>query len=180
MSDSKPLNYNLRWIERTFNSRAATEALLAPEREAGNVSHNDYDAAVQFSTSVYPYYRFIGALLGTPITIALRRPSWGNGRTFGCLLVTTFAGSFAGQAMTVSAHLKFIRSLENPSGFGQAIENIQKNSGLPFPRGPTIARAPYVILVAFVSDTALLSSTVTRTCVNVYTGHFKAFDQSSK
>ncbi|KAG6842578.1 hypothetical protein C0991_000104 [Blastosporella zonata] len=142
MADSpKPLNYNLRWIERTFGSRTATEALLTPERDAGNVSHNDYNAAVNFAAGSYPYYRFLGGILAIPVTLSLRRPSWTIPRTFGVLVATTLAGSFGGQAMTFSAHLRFIRSLEDPSGFAQAIENIQKNSPIPVPPGPVIVRA---------------------------------------
>ncbi|KAG6845764.1 hypothetical protein H0H87_003818 [Tephrocybe sp. NHM501043] len=137
---SKPLNYNLRWIERSFSTRPATEALLAPQRDAGHVSHADYDAALRFSAGHYPYYRFLGAVLSIPLTFALRRPSWSLRRTYGVLVATTVVGTLTGQAITLSAHLRFIRSLDDPSGFAQAIENIQASSGLPVPPGPVIVR----------------------------------------
>ncbi|KAG6829383.1 hypothetical protein H0H92_004651 [Tricholoma furcatifolium] len=132
------LHYNFRWIESTFSSRSVTESLLAPEREAGNVSSNDYDAAVNFSPGFHPFYRYIGAILGVPLAFAFRRPSWTQTRTYAFGFASVLGGSLAGQAMSLSSHLRFIRSLEDPSGFGQAIENIQKNSGMPVPPGPTI------------------------------------------
>ncbi|KAG6888677.1 hypothetical protein C0995_006667 [Termitomyces sp. Mi166 len=137
MSDhSKPLAYNIRWAARTFTDRPTTEALLAPEREAGNVSSNDYEAAAQFSAGSHrKFYPLIGAFLALPITLALRRPSWSPLRTYAFLAASTLIGNFGGQAMTVSAHFNFIRSLENPSGFAQALENIQKNSGSAVPPG---------------------------------------------
>ena len=42
------LRYNVRWIERTFTSRPVTESLLSPERESGNLTTNDYEAATNF------------------------------------------------------------------------------------------------------------------------------------
>lgn len=47
MSDV-PLNYNVRWIERTFSSPSVTQSLLSPERDAGNITTNDYEAAASF------------------------------------------------------------------------------------------------------------------------------------
>jgi hypothetical protein len=42
------LTYNVRWIEHTFTSPAVTEPLLAQERESGNITTNDYEAAIHF------------------------------------------------------------------------------------------------------------------------------------
>jgi hypothetical protein len=42
------LKYNVRWIEHTFTSRLVTESLLSPERESGNITTNDYEAATAF------------------------------------------------------------------------------------------------------------------------------------
>lgn len=50
------LNYNITWIDRTFHSRSVTEALLAPERESGNISHNDYELATRFLPGPHRHY----------------------------------------------------------------------------------------------------------------------------
>lgn len=42
------LKYNVRWIEQTFTSPSVTESLLSPERESGNITTNDYEAATRF------------------------------------------------------------------------------------------------------------------------------------
>lgn len=52
-----PLDYNPYWVDRNLTNRRSTEALLAPERDAGNVSPNDYEAAVEFSASPHRFYR---------------------------------------------------------------------------------------------------------------------------
>ena len=49
-------NYNVAWIDRTFHSRAVAEALLAPERESGNISPNDYELATRFLPGVHRHY----------------------------------------------------------------------------------------------------------------------------
>ncbi|KAG6820115.1 hypothetical protein H0H93_005262 [Arthromyces matolae] len=137
----KTLNYNVRWAQSTFSNRAVTESLLAPERDVGNVSSNDYEAALQFnSSSSRHYYRHIGGLIGVPATIAFRKPSWSHIRTFAFLATATMGGILAGEIMNITAHYKFVRSLENPSGFAQAIENIQNNAAMPVRPGPTIIR----------------------------------------
>ncbi|KAG6897344.1 hypothetical protein C0992_002270 [Termitomyces sp. T32_za158] len=133
----QPVHVDLFWAHRTLADRHSTETLLAPEREAGNVSPHDYEAAVQFSQGPHRFYRLIGAFLAVPIAFAFRKPSWSPTRTYAFLVTSTLGGSLAGQALMLSAHINFLRSLENPSGFVQAIDNIRKNSSL----GPTITRS---------------------------------------
>ena len=50
------LAYNIRWIQKTFTSRPITESLLAPERESGNISTNDYEAATNFLPGFHRHY----------------------------------------------------------------------------------------------------------------------------
>lgn len=42
--------------------------------------------------------------------------------------------------MSISAHLRFVRSIENPSGFSRALDNVQKSMGGFSPPGPVIVR----------------------------------------
>lgn len=56
MSPGRELKYNLAWIESTFKSRPNTEILLAPEREEGNLTTNDYELATRFLPGPHRYY----------------------------------------------------------------------------------------------------------------------------
>ena len=51
------LRYNVRWIEHTFSSRPVTESLLSPERESGNLTTKDYEAATNFFPGPSRRYR---------------------------------------------------------------------------------------------------------------------------
>lgn len=57
MPGDESLRYNIRWIEHTFTSRAVTESLLSPERESGNITTNDYEAATTFLPGFHRHYR---------------------------------------------------------------------------------------------------------------------------
>lgn len=50
------LHYNINWMDSVFRSRARAEALLSPERESGNLTTRDYDAAIQFLPGTHHYY----------------------------------------------------------------------------------------------------------------------------
>lgn len=50
------LPYNINWMNSVFRSRARAEALLSPERESGNLTTRDYDAAIQFLPGTHHYY----------------------------------------------------------------------------------------------------------------------------
>lgn len=54
--DVHVLHYNVNWMDSVFRSRAAAEALLSPERESGNLTSRDYDAAIQFLPGTHHYY----------------------------------------------------------------------------------------------------------------------------
>lgn len=48
--------YSPLWMDTTFRTRAYTEALLSPEREAGRLTPHDYDASVDFLTNYHRQY----------------------------------------------------------------------------------------------------------------------------
>lgn len=50
------LNYNVRWMARTFNTRAKVESILGPELAEGNISSHDYEAAIKFLPGFHRYY----------------------------------------------------------------------------------------------------------------------------
>jgi hypothetical protein len=54
--DVQVLYYNIKWMNSAFTSRAAAEALLSPERDSGNLTSRDYDAAIQFLPNTHSYY----------------------------------------------------------------------------------------------------------------------------
>ena len=51
------LEVDLIFLERTFRSRAKTQELLGPEREAGTINPGDYEAAIRYTSQVrvWPY-----------------------------------------------------------------------------------------------------------------------------
>ena len=55
--DVHVLDYNVNWMYSTFTSRAVAEALLSPERESGNLTSRDYDAAIQFLPGNHRHYQ---------------------------------------------------------------------------------------------------------------------------
>jgi len=75
-----------------------------------------------------------------PLVYAIRRPNWSKPRSYLLLTTASFAGFVIGHVMSLSAHYNFVRSIENPAGFSQAIDNIQKNTGSFPPPGPVIIR----------------------------------------
>ncbi|KAG5648069.1 hypothetical protein DXG03_007104 [Asterophora parasitica] len=134
------LRYNIRWVESTFSSLATTESLLAPERDAGTISSNDYTAATNFLPGFHRHYRDVGTFAAIPFLYAVRRRNWGLPRTALFLLPVSFVGFVAGHVASITAHYNFVRSIEDPEGFSQAMLNIQKHTGSYPPPGPTIVR----------------------------------------
>lgn len=62
--DVHVLPYNVDWMESAFKSRTATEALLSPERELGNLTSRDYDDAIQFLPGNHRHYPVRSLSLG--------------------------------------------------------------------------------------------------------------------
>lgn len=73
MSDAPALSYNVRWVTRTFSSRAKVERLLGPEHSAGSISSHDYDAALSFFPGFHNYY---GVRILLPVHRALTHSPW--------------------------------------------------------------------------------------------------------
>lgn len=70
---ASPLYYNILWIERIFRSHAVTEALLAPERESGNITTHDYELAMRFLPGHHRHYRVLTHLSTLPVPSHLRK-----------------------------------------------------------------------------------------------------------
>ncbi|RDB28817.1 hypothetical protein Hypma_015432 [Hypsizygus marmoreus] len=155
------LRYNVRWVEQTFHTRAATEALLSPERENGNLTSHDYDAAAAFFPGFHRHYRLVGGVAAIPLLYTVRKPTWSNARSYIFLTTASFAGFVIGHALSLTAHFNFVRSIENPDGFSQAMDNIQKNTGSFAPQGPVIVRQGRKIEVDHDPDAPPLDSSPT-------------------
>ncbi|TFK41066.1 hypothetical protein BDQ12DRAFT_678831 [Crucibulum laeve] len=134
------LHYDVVWMERTFRSRATTESLLRPQLESGNLTSQDYDAAVSFLPGFHRHYRTAGVFAGTGLAFKFRRPQWTNGRIGLFVLFGAIMGNTIGVLADFKAHLSFVRSIQDPAGFSQAMDTIQKQIGGPIGRGPTIPR----------------------------------------
>ncbi|KAF8642402.1 hypothetical protein AX16_009668 [Volvariella volvacea WC 439] len=134
------LRYNIRWVEHTFSSPAAVDSLLGPERDAGTLSDPDYQRARHFLPGPHKYYALIGGGVAAPLVLAARRPSWSNARVYTLLSAASLTGFMVGRALALHAHVKFVRSIQDPAGFSRALENVQNNSGVFVPRGPEIVR----------------------------------------
>ncbi|KIM48116.1 hypothetical protein M413DRAFT_439827 [Hebeloma cylindrosporum] len=139
MDGSRPTNknnahvvhYNVRWMDSVFKSRDTTEALLSPQREAGNLTSHDYDASLNFLPGYHRYYPGLGLLVATALVFRFRNPKW-TPLKFHAVNVTAGLGGFAfGRLAVISAHYKYFCSIENPGGFGKAMENIQSEVGAP-------------------------------------------------
>ncbi|KAF8807493.1 hypothetical protein BYT27DRAFT_7189565 [Phlegmacium glaucopus] len=137
------LHYNINWMDSVFRSRTRTEALLSPERESGNLTTRDYEAAIQFLPGTHHYYPIIGLAVGTAIGMAFqfRYPRLSAQKRIFVFLGTVLTGRMVGKLQQVSAHTNYLRDIENPDGYKRAMENIQKGLGLPVHRGLVIGRS---------------------------------------
>ncbi|KAF8912752.1 hypothetical protein CPB84DRAFT_1759401 [Gymnopilus junonius] len=133
------LSYNVTWSTRVFSSRAATESLLAPEHEDGNLTTNDYNASLHFLPGYHRYYPIVGVLIATA-PLALRTRKWSSRRALTAFTLG-FTGHLFGKLTVLNAHYNYVRSLENPAGFSKAMQNIQAKLGGPVPQGFIIERA---------------------------------------
>jgi len=137
------LRYNINWMDSVFRSRARAEALLSPERESGNLTTRDYEAAIQFLPGTHHYYPIIGLAVGTAIGLAFRSryPRLSAQKQIFLLLGTAITGRMVGKLRQISAHANYLHDIENPDGYKRAIENVQKDIGLPIHKGLVIGRS---------------------------------------
>lgn len=68
----------------------------------------------------------LAAFLG----VRYRRPYWTNFQAAGAVICLGFTGFTLGQLNMVKAHAQFLRSIENPKGFSNAMRNIESRTGL--------------------------------------------------
>ncbi|KAF8976448.1 hypothetical protein BDQ17DRAFT_1441108 [Cyathus striatus] len=125
-------------MERIFHSRAATQSLLTPQ--LGNLDIQDYEAAMKFLPGAHRYYGTIGTGMGVTLAYAFRRRRWNNLRIGLFVLFGSVVGNGLGQFAHLAAHLNFVQSIQNLTGFEFALSNIRKETGIPFSRGPVILR----------------------------------------
>jgi hypothetical protein len=149
--------YSIDWVEFVFSSRTVAEELLLPEREADNLSSADYEKAINFLPRAKQYaYRpvcvcsslicqldslcsstrksQVGGLLlcslAALLGIRYRRPKWTTLQRTGVIACLGFTGFALGKLNVVKAHARFLRSIENPRGFSDAMRNIESRTGL--------------------------------------------------
>ena len=68
----------------------------------------------------------LAAFLG----VRYRRPYWTTIQAAGAVICLGFTGFTLGQLNMVKAHAQFLRSIENPRGFSNAMRNIESRTGL--------------------------------------------------
>ncbi|KAF9532018.1 hypothetical protein CPB83DRAFT_848196 [Crepidotus variabilis] len=149
MDSVKPppaVTHSLRWTEFVFSSRAVTEELLSPERESGNLTDHDYHQAVEFLSSA-PLLKFrpllASLLFGSTAVIGLRlrKPKWSHWHSAGVISTMAVTGYFLGSFQKLSAHVRYLHSLQDPAGYAEAIRNIETRIGITNgqTRGPSIS-----------------------------------------
>ncbi|KAF9569660.1 hypothetical protein CPC08DRAFT_652539 [Agrocybe pediades] len=116
-------------MDRTFRSKAITESLLAPERDKGNITYRDYDASLQFLPGMHRYYTFLFTLGSASFFLLPGPKKWKPQRRLAAGASLAMSCYVMGRASELAAHFAFLRSLENPEGFGKAIENVQSQLG---------------------------------------------------
>ncbi|PPQ70779.1 hypothetical protein CVT24_001066 [Panaeolus cyanescens] len=122
---TKLLKYNPLWVDSVFTTRSKTEQLLAPERELGNISHHDYEAAVAFFPNYHRHLAIVGFLLGSISPFAIRHPRI-NGRRPFIIAVLGPLGFAIGGGLRMASHARFLSSIQDPDGFEKAMKNIEK------------------------------------------------------
>ncbi|KIK80857.1 hypothetical protein PAXRUDRAFT_833288 [Paxillus rubicundulus Ve08.2h10] len=127
------MSYPLDWLCRTFPTRERTIELLRPELEDNALSRHDYELATRFLPGPHQRWSIVyaggvsGAAFGYGYYVA--RPRWsvaklGFGTAAAFMLGMTF-GAFR-QFM---AHYQFANSLEDPQGFMNALNHVDKRLG---------------------------------------------------
>ncbi|KAF9473119.1 hypothetical protein BDN70DRAFT_966806 [Pholiota conissans] len=136
------LRYAPLWMDSVFRSKTTTEALLSSQRESGYLSPHDYEASITFLTNWHRQYPLLGALAGVGLVYCFRSPKWVTNTKRATLTFTLpFAGYSIGKISLLSAHFKYLNSIENPHGFQQAMEQIQAQAGAP--KAGIIMERPY-------------------------------------
>lgn len=139
------LEVDLIFLERTFRSRAKTQELLNPEREAGIINPGDYEAAIRFfPDKLRRNYNTIGTVIGAGLGYSLRKPKWTPGRLGTVVLMSALTGRAMGSAYAVFSAYNFFRGLQDPAGFGRAIDNVKTRIEHPGSTSPISSDLPPV------------------------------------
>ncbi|KAI0080082.1 hypothetical protein K474DRAFT_1658343 [Panus rudis PR-1116 ss-1] len=137
--------YPVQWLDSTFRSRSRTEELLRPDLESGLITEHDYNLARDFLPGYHRYYPFAYGTLTSTAWVLFgrhnRRWSFTNPRLVLSSFITGTMGATWGQIERAKAHLQFTKSLENPTGFAQALENVNRRTGGTEPLGWTVPGA---------------------------------------
>ncbi|KAG1755188.1 uncharacterized protein EDB91DRAFT_1233942 [Suillus paluster] len=127
------MSYPLHWLKTTFSSRTRTVELLQPELEKGVITQHDFDTATRFLPGGHRHWPAIygvgaaGATLGYGHSMA--RPRWSHTKLVWGSGAATLVGMVFGQVRQVLAHRQFTEALENPGGFIEALQNIDRRLG---------------------------------------------------
>lgn len=78
------------------------------------------------------------------MTFQFRYPRLSPHKQILLFLGTALTGRMVGKLRQVSAHSNYLHDIENPAGYKRAMDNIQKDLGLPVQKGLIIGR-PYQI-----------------------------------
>ncbi|KAF8974013.1 hypothetical protein BDZ97DRAFT_1777987 [Flammula alnicola] len=130
-------------MDSVFRSKTITEALLSPEREAGNITPHDYEASLNFLPNYHRQYPVLGAVAATALIYSFRSPKWNQVKSAATIFTFGFGGYGFGKMAFLSAHFNYLRSIENPHGFQKAMEHVQAQVGAP--KAGIIIERPYEI-----------------------------------
>jgi len=133
MQEASPPNrlpYYFKWMENTFTSHKTIETLLAPERDAGNLSQHDYSLAMRFLPwQHYLQYQYPLAWVGSSTAYMVRRPHWSSYRTVSFTVLAGVVGYNIGLFIKMNNHARFVQAMDNPAGFAHALDNVQTRFG---------------------------------------------------
>ncbi|OBZ80085.1 hypothetical protein A0H81_00959 [Grifola frondosa] len=139
--------YPIQWLDETFTSRSRAEELLRPDLDSGLINQHDFELATVFlpSSRSQRFNQFIYAITASTAVAWYGRlhlkPSWSTRKTVFLASSTGLIGSFYGQLRRAKAHWDFGQQLENPNGFSQALENVNRRTGGTEPLGWALRRA---------------------------------------
>lgn len=140
----------VHWLDTTFKSRERTAELLRPDLESGLITQNDYHTAVAFLPGPHRYYpvsawpilplsfsrlrglKVFYSATSTAVFFAVgraRRWQLTSPRNFAFGFLSNFVGLIWGQFERAKVHYRFARQLENPTGFSQALQNVNVRTG---------------------------------------------------
>ncbi|KAF7307141.1 hypothetical protein MIND_00507500 [Mycena indigotica] len=120
------INYDPKWMDRTFSSRRKIETLLGPELGT-NITRRDYELLMHTLPGLH-YTDFLGIPIGVGVWLAA-----GNRRTKFAWKAGAFvagaASMVAGEVLRLYTHTKIFKRIENKHGFSRAMDNVKLKVG---------------------------------------------------